>query len=64
MTTSATTDSPTRADLFADRLAAVPREPGVYTMRGKSGQILYVGKSVSLRNRLRSYFSNETKLRG
>ena len=64
MPTSPTTDSPTRADLFTDRLAAVPREPGVYTMRGKSGQILYVGKSVSLRNRLRSYFSNETKLRG
>ena len=53
-----------RTDLFADRLAAVPREPGVYTMRGKNGQILYVGKSVSLRNRLRSYFANETKLRG
>ena len=64
MSVSPTTDSPSRADLFADRLAAVPREPGVYTMRGKSGQILYVGKSVSLRNRLRSYFSNETKLRG
>ena len=63
MTTSRT-ENPTRADLFADRLAAVPREPGVYTMRGKNGQILYVGKSVSLRNRLRSYFSNETKLRG
>ena len=64
MPTSPTTDSPTRADLFSERLAAVPREPGIYTMRGKSGQILYVGKSVSLRNRLRSYFSNETKLRG
>ena len=53
-----------RSDLFADRLAVVPREPGVYTMRGKNGQILYVGKSVSLRNRLRSYFSNGAKLTG
>ncbi len=58
------TESPSHAELFADRLAAVPREPGVYTMRGKNGQILYVGKSVSLRNRLRSYFSNETRLTG
>ncbi len=58
------TESPTRAELFSERLAAVPREPGVYTMRGKNGQILYVGKSVSLRNRLRSYFSNETRLTG
>ena len=64
MSNSLATESPSRAELFADRLAAVPREPGVYTMRGKSGQILYVGKSISLRNRLRSYFSNETKLRG
>ena len=64
MSTGKATDSPTRAELFADRLAAVPREPGVYTMRGKNGQILYVGKSVSLRNRLRSYFSNGAKLVG
>ena len=64
MSTTSTADSASRADLFSERLAAVPREPGVYTMRGKSGQILYVGKSISLRNRLRSYFSNETKLRG
>ena len=33
-------------------------------MLGKNGQILYVGKSVSLRNRLRSYFANEARLRG
>ncbi len=42
----------------------MPRAPGVYIMRGKSGKILYVGKSVSLRNRLRSYFSNQSKLVG
>ena len=64
MPTPSPTESPTRAELFSERLAAVPREPGVYTMRGKNGQILYVGKSVSLRNRLRSYFSNETRLTG
>ncbi len=64
MSSSTPTESPTRADLFSDRLAAVPRDPGVYTMRGKNGQILYVGKSVSLRNRLRSYFANETRLTG
>ena len=64
MSSPTPTESPSRAELFADRLAAVPREPGVYTMRGKNGQILYVGKSVSLRNRLRSYFSNETRLTG
>jgi excinuclease ABC subunit C len=44
--------------LFPERLSAVPLEPGVYIMRGTKEQVLYVGKSSSLRNRLRSYFSN------
>lgn len=44
--------------LFPERLSAVPLEPGVYIMRGIKGQVLYVGKSSSLRNRLRSYFSS------
>ena len=41
---------------FKDRLAALPTQPGVYMMRGARGQVLYVGKSASLRNRVRSYF--------
>lgn len=49
---------------FADRLAAVPRAPGVYIMRGKSDVVLYVGKSVSLRSRLRSYFGSVKNLTG
>ncbi len=34
----------------------VPGKPGVYIMRDKHDGILYVGKAVNLRNRLRSYF--------
>jgi excinuclease ABC subunit C len=34
-----------------------PAVPGVYLMRGAGGEILYVGKAKSLRQRLRSYFS-------
>jgi excinuclease ABC subunit C len=30
--------------------------PGVYMMIGREGEILYIGKAVSLRNRVRSYF--------
>ena len=41
---------------FADRLKATPNQPGVYSMRDASGNIIYVGKAASLRNRLRSYF--------
>ena len=49
---------------FDARLAAVPRSPGVYVMKDGRGKVLYVGKSVSLRNRLRSYFGSPSKLQG
>ena len=49
---------------FDARLAAVPRSPGVYVMKDGRGKVLYVGKSVSLRNRLRSYFTTPSKLHG
>ncbi len=39
-----------------DTLAAVPEEPGVYTFRGNSDEILYIGKAKSLRDRVQSYF--------
>jgi excinuclease ABC subunit C len=38
------------------RLQEIPQEPGVYFMRDATDQILYIGKSKSLRNRVRSYF--------
>lgn len=38
------------------RLKEIPQEPGVYFMRDDTDQILYIGKSKSLRNRVRSYF--------
>ena len=37
-------------------LAQIPDAPGVYLMTGRDGEILYIGKAVSLRNRVRSYF--------
>lgn len=38
------------------RLESLPTRPGVYIFRGGDGQILYVGKAINLRNRVRSYF--------
>lgn len=38
------------------RLQEIPLEPGVYFMKDETDQILYIGKSKSLRNRVRSYF--------
>lgn len=37
-------------------LDLIPDRPGVYIFRNRSGMVIYVGKAVSLPNRLRSYF--------
>ena len=42
--------------IIQDELKKVPTKPGVYIMRDKHDGILYVGKAINLRNRLRSYF--------
>jgi excinuclease ABC subunit C len=39
----------------ADRLAALPRGPGVYLFRDAQGRVLYVGKAKELRRRLANY---------
>ncbi len=41
----------------APSTAGLPDDPGVYLMRNAAGQVLYVGKSVSLRTRARSHFA-------
>jgi len=38
------------------QLDTLPTKPGVYLMKGAQGKILYVGKAVNLRARVRSYF--------
>jgi len=42
--------------VIQDELKKVPTKSGVYIMRDKKDGILYVGKAINLRNRLRSYF--------
>ncbi len=37
-------------------LAHLPNRPGVYLMKDKSGEILYIGKALVLADRVRSYF--------
>jgi excinuclease ABC subunit C len=39
-----------------DKLKQLPREPGVYFHKDKSGEIIYVGKAARLNNRVRQYF--------
>lgn len=38
------------------KLSNLPTAPGVYVMRNEAGEVIYVGKAVNLRNRVRSYF--------
>ena len=49
--------APIRPD-FSERLAALPLEPGVYLMKDDAGRVIYVGKAIALRNRVRSYFQS------
>ena len=50
------------AKRFDERLAALPRRPGVYIMRDGAGDVIYVGKAVDLRSRVRSYFGSPHSL--
>ena len=42
-------------------LKKLPGKPGVYIMRDKNDNILYVGKAISLKNRVRQYFRKNNK---
>ena len=42
-----------------EKAAQLPAAPGVYLFKGAGGEVLYVGKAKNLRNRVRSYFSDE-----
>ena len=46
-----------------EELKKLPAKPGVYIMHDKNDKIIYVGKAISLKNRVKSYFrkTNKTK---
>ena len=44
------------------KLRAIPAGPGVYLYKDSRGDIIYVGKAKSLRNRVRSYFQESRSL--
>ena len=44
------------SEKIAEKLPNLPTRPGVYQYKNSSGKIIYVGKAINLRSRVRSYF--------
>ncbi|PIR41600.1 MAG: hypothetical protein COV31_00640 [Candidatus Yanofskybacteria bacterium CG10_big_fil_rev_8_21_14_0_10_46_23] len=42
-----------------NQIKALPNKPGLYFFKDSAGVVLYVGKAVNLRNRVRSYLKNQ-----
>lgn len=40
-------------------LSTLPEKPGCYLMKNENGDIIYVGKAINLKNRVRSYFQKQ-----
>lgn len=49
---------------ISQKLAGLPKSPGVYLLKNRDGQVLYVGKALILKNRVRSYFQAPERLEG
>ena len=43
-----------------EKVRRLPHGPGVYLMKDSAQSVIYVGKAISLKNRVRSYFARST----
>ena len=50
-----------RLPYLRDKSNRLPLSPGVYLMKNKSGLIIYVGKAKALKNRVTTYFHNNSQ---
>ena len=47
---------------LTEKLETLPTQPGVYQFKSADGEVLYVGKAINLRNRVRQYFQKSYRL--
>ncbi|NOZ72111.1 MAG: excinuclease ABC subunit C, partial [Chloroflexi bacterium] len=52
---------PTLSPALQAKLKRLPSQPGCYLMRNAQNQVIYVGKAVNLRARVRSYFQSQAQ---
>ncbi|MDD2432758.1 MAG: excinuclease ABC subunit UvrC [Clostridia bacterium] len=45
--------------MLEEKLKILPTEPGVYLFKNNRGRVIYVGKAINLRKRVKSYFSSQ-----
>lgn len=45
-------------EIVEEKLKLLPDSPGVYIMKNEAGKVIYVGKAVVLKNRVRQYFQS------
>lgn len=57
--TSNTTHVDLEKEKLRDKVSLLPTQPGVYLFHNSEGDVIYVGKAVSLRDRVRSYFQQQ-----
>ena len=50
--------------IIEDELKKLPGKPGVYLMHGERDEIIYVGKAISLKNRVQTVFSDRAGTEG
>lgn len=46
-------------EIVEEKLKLLPDSPGVYIMKDSSGNVIYVGKAIILKNRVRQYFQSQ-----